>query len=176
MIFAALALAVSVNALAEAPKEAIKENIGYDRKGSSVSVQGIGNRILEQASKSRYLIINRNDIEYAYSIRKLGSGDVKYIGKQSDIEGLVFLEVIGYKDGEELNNQLTVYRPSKYQNSIYLEKFDRNENRPYQFNLSLDSSGKLFIINGLDDVTYLTPSDKLKKPVPFLEKNKKFNF
>lgn len=162
------------NAFAAQPKEPIEANSAYDRKGTSISVQGIGNKIIEQASRSKYLVINRNDIEYAYSIRKLGSGDMKYVGKQSDIDGLVFLEVIGYKNGRELNHQLTVYRPSKFKNAIYLEKFDRNENRPYQFNLSMDSAGNMMIINELNDVTYLTPSDKLRPPVSILEEGKKF--
>ncbi|WP_313451010.1 hypothetical protein [Pseudomonas rhodesiae] len=167
-------VAFAFNAFAAPPKEAIEANSGYDKKGTSISVQGVGNKVLEQAFKSKYLVINRNDVEYAYSIRKLGSGDVKYVGKQSDIDGLVFLEVIGYKDGKQLNNQLTVYRPSKYKNAIYLEKFDRNENRPYQFDLSVDSGGNVMIINKLNDVTYLTPSDKLKAPVSITEKGKKF--
>ncbi|MFG0680912.1 hypothetical protein ACF8GB_10365 [Pseudomonas sp. xss_4] len=175
-IFAIVAVTLSLNALAEAPKEPIEQNLDYDRKGLSISVQGLANRILDRAGKAKYWVINLNDVEYAYSIRKLGSGDVEYKGKQSDIDGLVFLEVIGFKDGRELNNQLTVYRPSKYKNAIYLEKFDRNENRPYQFNLSLDSKGNLMMVNGLNDVRYLIPSDKLKEPKSLKELGKKFNF
>ena len=173
-LFVLSSVAFVFTAFADQPKESIEANSAYDRKGTSISVQGIGNKVIEQASKSKYLVFNRNNIEYAYSIRKLGSGDVKYVGKQSDIDGLVFLEVIGYKDGKELNNQLTVYRPSKFKYAIYLEKFDRNEKRPYQFNLSVDSAGNVMIVNELNDVTYLTPSDKLKPPVSILEKGKKF--
>lgn len=169
-------IAFSFNAMAEQPKEKIELNSSYELKGKSISVQGIGNKILEESAKSKYLVINRNNIEYAYSIRKLGSGDMKYYGKESDIDGLVFLEVIGYKDGKQLNNQLTTYRPSKYKNAIYLEKFDRNENRPYQFNLSIDSKGNIFIINDENDVTYLKQSNTLKKPTSILEKGKKFVF
>lgn len=166
----------SFNAMAEQPKEKIELNNTYEQKGKSISVQGVANKILEVAGKTKYLVINRNNIEYAYTIRKLGSGDMKYHGNQNDIDGLVFLEVIGYKEGRELNNQLTTYRPSKFKDAIYLEKFDRNENRPYQFNLSIDSKGNIFMINDLNDVTYLEQKDTLKKPKTLLEEGRKFVF
>lgn len=170
------ALAFAINAFAEQPKESIELNPSVDPKAPSISVQGLGNKILDAAGSAKYLVFDYNGKQYAYSIKRLGSGDVRYSGKPSDIEGLVFFDVTAYQDGRKLNSQLTTYRQSKYANAIRLEKFDRNEERPYQFDLGIDSSGELLIIDGRDNVIYLTKQDKIKDPVPFRESNKKFNF
>jgi len=175
-IFAVLAATLSLNAFAEAPKEPVPLASSYDPKAPSISVQGLGNKILDAATAPKYLLIAHNGVNYAYSIKRLGSGDVKYVGKQSDIDGLVFLDVTAYKDGRKLNSQLTIYRQSKFSNAIYLQKFDRNEKRPYQFDLGLDSDGRLMIVNKPNDVLYMKPVDELQKAVPFAEKNSEFNF
>lgn len=162
----------SISTMAEQPKEKIGLNDSYDPNGSSISVQGLANKILEEASKSKYLVTVYNGTEYAYTITKLGSGDVKYLGNHNDVEGLVFLNVVGYVDGLKLNEQLSVYRPSKYQNSIFINKFDRNEFKPYKFNLGLDSNNNLMLVNGQQNVMYLQHSNTIKKHISNKEKNK----
>lgn len=170
------ALAFAVNAFAEKPKEPVELNSSADLKGPSISVQGLGNKIIEKASSSKFIVFDSNGIEYAYSIKKLGSADVRYSGNPKDIEGLVFLEVAGYQDGRKFNTQLTTYRPSKYMNAIKLEKFDRDENKPYEFDLGLDSEGRLIGITSLEDVTYFRPCDSIKKPQSAREKYKDLIF
>lgn len=162
--------------LAETPKEAIELNPSVDPKAPSISVQGLGNKILDAAGSAKYLVFDYNGKQYAYSIKRLGSGDVRWSGKPSDIEGLVFFDVTAYQDGRKLNSQLTTYRQSKYANAIRLEKFDRNEERPYQFDLGIDSNGELVIINSSDDVIYLTKQDSIKEPISFRERTKKFSY
>ena len=173
-IFAVLAATLSLNAFAEAPKEPVQLAGSYDPKAPSISVQGLGNKILDAATAPKYLVFTINNVEYAYSFKRLGSNDVKYIGKQSDVQGLVFFEVTAYQDGYKLNSQLTTYRQSKYAGAIKLEKFDRNEKRPYKFDLGLDSSGNLFGINKPTDVTYFSPADSIKKPTDTKKNNPLF--
>lgn len=64
-----------------------------------------------------------------------------------------------------LNSQLSVYRQSKYANAIKLERFDRNEKKPYQFDLGIDSEGRVFGISSEKNVTYFTPADSIKEHV-----------
>lgn len=154
-------LALSISAFADQPKESIEIVRKYDYRGLSIDVQGLGNKILDEAGKSKYLIFKDGKSEYAYSIKRLGSGDVKYIGKQSDIQGLVFISVAGYANGKLISDQLSVYRPSKFGNAIYIDKFDRDERKPYKFDLGIDSSNNLFIINNDKNVTYLNHGDTL---------------
>lgn len=164
---------LSINSFADIPKEKIELNANYNPKGLSISVQGLGNEIIEKASSAKYIVFEKNGIEYAYSIKKLGSGDVKYIGNQSDINGLVFLEVIGYRDGYKFNNQLTIYRPSKYKNAIKLEKFDRDEEKPYHFDIGLDSNKNLIGISNENDVVYFNLKNSIKEPKSFKERSKR---
>ena len=171
-IFAVLAAALSLNAFADAPKEPVQLASSYDPKGLSISVQGIGNKIFDKASSAKYIVFEKNGIEYAYSIKRLESSDVKYIGKRSDIDGLVFLEVTGFQDGYKFNTQLTVYRPSKYQNAIKLQKFDRDEKKPYQFDLGIDSQENLMGITNQNDVVYFSLKDSIKQPKTLKEKSK----
>lgn len=159
-------------ALADTPKEPVEPNPNADLKAPSISVQGLGNKIIEKASSSKFIVFDSNGIEYAYSIKKLGTGDVRYSGNPQDIEGLVFLEVTGFQDGRKYNTQLTTYRPSKYLNAIKLVKFDRDEHKPYEFDLGIDSEGRLIGITSLEDVTYFRPSDSIKKPQSAKDKYK----
>lgn len=174
LVFSIFLCLCNAVAFADAPKEAIVLNPSVDPKAPSISVQGLGNKILDAAGSAKYLVFDYNGKQYAYSIKRLGSGDVRYSGKPSDIEGLVFFDVTAYQDGRKLNSQLTTYRQSKYANAIRLEKFDRNEERPYQFDLGIDSSGELMIIDGRDNVIYLTKQDKIKEPISLKEKYKQF--
>jgi hypothetical protein len=165
---------VALSAFAEQPKEPIELNSGADLKAPSIAVQGLGNKILDEASSAKYFVFMDDNVEYAYSFQRLGSNDVKWSGKPSDIQGLVFFVVTAYQDGVKLNSQLTTYRPSKYKNAIKLEKFDRNEKRPYSFDLGIDSESRLFGVNKVDDVTYLHKSDTIKKPKDPKEDNPLF--
>lgn len=176
LVFSIFLCLCNAVAFADAPREPIALNPSVDPKAPSISVQGLGNKILDAAGSAKYLVFDYNGKQYAYSIKRLGSGDVRYSGKPSDIEGLVFLDVTAYQDGRKLNSQLTTYRQSKYANAIRLEKFDRNEERPYQFDLGIDSSGELLIIDGRDDVIYLHKKDSIKKPKDFLESSKEVLF
>lgn len=165
---------VALSAFAEQPTEPVELNAGADLTAPSISVQGLGNKILDEATSAKYLVFVDDNVEYAYSFKRLGSNDVKWSGKPSDIKGLVFFVVTAYQDGVELNTQLTTYRPSRYANAIKLEKFDRNEKRPYNFDLGMDSQGRLFGINKADDVTYLHKSGTIKKPKDPKENNSLF--
>lgn len=169
-IFAILAAALSLNAFADAPKEPVQLAASYDPKAPSISVQGLGNKILDAATAPKYLRYVSNGTEYAYSFKRLEHSEVKYIGRQSDIDGLVFFEVTAYKDGGLLNSQLSVYRQSKYANAIKLEKFDRNEKKPYQFDLGTDSAGRIFGISSEKNVTYFSPADSIKEHVDIEKK------
>lgn len=175
-ILAVLTAALSLNAFAEAPKEPVQLAGSYDPKAPSISVQGLGNRILDVATSAKYFVTTRNGTEYAYTFKRLGSNDVKYIGKQSDIQGLVFIEVVGYVDGLKLNSQLSTYRQSKYANAIWIQKFDRDEKKPYQFNIGLSADNKLVLINGINNVIYMSPSDAIVEHKTNKEKNKDLVF
>lgn len=170
-IFAVLATAFSLNAFADAPKEPVQLASSYNPKGLSVSVQGLGNQILDKASSAKYIVFEKNGIEYAYSIKKLEPSEIKYIGKRSDIDGLVFLDVTGFRDGYKFNTQLTVYRPSKYKDAIKLEKFDRDEEKPYQFDLGIDSQQNLIGITNQNDVVYFNLKDSIKEPKKVKERS-----
>lgn len=165
---------VALSAFAEQPTEPVELNPNADLTAPSISVQGLGNKILDEATSAKYLVFVDDNVEYAYSFKRLGSNDVKWSGKPSDIQGLVFFVVTAYQDGVELNTQLTTYRPSRYANAIKLEKFDRNEKRPYNFDLGMDSDGRLFGINKADDVTYLRKSNTIRKPKDPKENNPLF--
>jgi hypothetical protein len=169
MVFAA---ALSLNAFAEAPKEPVQLAGSYDPKAPSISVQGLGNKILDVATSAKYFVTIFNGAEYAYSFKRLGSNDVKYIGKQSDIQGLVFIDVTGYVAGRQLNAQISTYRQSKYSDAIFIKKFDRDEKKPYEFDLGLDTENRLFIINKPGDVIYLKPASEIQKPVSAKERFK----
>jgi len=175
-IFATLAAALSLNAFAEAPEEPVQLAASYDPKAPSISVQGLGNKILDVATSAKYFATTRNGTEYAYAFKRLGSNDVKYIGKQSDIQGLVFIEVTGYVDGLKLNSQLSTYRQSKYANAIWIQKFDRDEKKPCQFNVGLSADNKLVLINGVNNVVYMSPSAKIVEHKTNKEKNKDLVF
>ena len=171
-IFAVLAATLSLNAFAEAPKEPVQLASSYDPKAPSISVQGLGNKILDVATSAKYFVTVFNGTEYAYSFKRLGSNDVKYVGKQSDIQGLVFIDVTGYVAGRQLNAQTSSYRQSKYSDAIFIKKFERNEKKPYEFDLGLDSENRLFIINKPGDVIYLKPTNEIQKPVSARERFK----
>lgn len=171
-----LAAFFSLSAFAEVPKEPVQLAGSYDPKAPSISVQGLGNKILDAATAPKYLTFTYNKTNYAYSFKRRGSNDVKYIGKQSDIQGLVFFDVTAYSDGDKLGTQLTTYRQSKFSNAIKLQKFERNEKRSYEFDLGLDSDGRLMIVNKENSVIYLAPAEEIQKPVSLKEKNKDMVF
>lgn len=54
-ILAVLAAVLSRNAFAEAPKEPVQLAGSYDPKAPSISVQGLGNKILDAATARKYL-------------------------------------------------------------------------------------------------------------------------
>lgn len=168
------ALCLSLNTFADIPKEKVELNPSADLKAPSISVQGLGNKILDELTSAKYLAFEIDGVEYAYTFKRLGSADVRYTGNPGDIAGLVFLEVTAYQDGLKLNSQLTTYRPSKYKNAIKLEKFDRNEKRPYQFDVGMDSKGRVFGIDSLNEVTYLYKKDSIKQPKDPKEDNPLF--
>ncbi len=158
------ALAFAIKAFAEQPKEPVELNSSADLKAPSIAAQDVGNKILDELTSAKFWIFNVNGVENAYTFKKLSSTDVRYSGNPKDIDGLIFFEMTGYREGVKLDSQLTTYRPSQYVNAIKLQKFDRNENRPYEFDLGIDSQNRLFGIMKKDNVIYLQKADAIKPP------------
>jgi len=167
------ALLCSTATIANAdPKFSINDS--YNEKQVSVDIQGFGNQVLDQIGKSKYIKFDQQGTEYAFSIVRMGSNDVKYTGNPNDIKGVVFLRVRAYKDGFELPSQISTYTPSKYNKAIKIVKMDRNDERPYEFDLGMDDEKNIYIINSPTSAKQLQQVDEIKKDVPLTERQKKF--
>lgn len=151
-------------------------NSSYKESQVSADVQGLGNRIIDQANKSKYLKFNLQKTEYAYVIERVAQNEITYTGNEVDLKGMVFLQVRAYKDGFELPKQLSSYRPSKYDNSIRIVKMDRNENRPYEFDIGIDGEDRLYIVENANSFVSLEQVDVIKKYVPRRERKSDYAF
>ncbi|MCD7078623.1 hypothetical protein LRQ11_06755 [Pseudomonas sp. MAFF 311095] len=152
------------------------KNESYRVDQVSADIQGFGNQILDQAGKSKYLKFDLQGTEYAYIIERLGSNDVQYTGNAKDLNGVIFINVRAFKDGFELPKQVSTFKPSKYNNAIRIVKMDRNDERPYEFDLGMDSDNKLYLINKNGSTTPLQQVNEIKRDIPLTEKNKDMIF
>lgn len=150
------------------------KNENYNAQQVSADIQGFGNNVIDQVGKSKYIKFDQQGTEYAFSIVRMGSNDVKYTGNPNDIKGVVFLLVRAYKDGFELPSQVSTFTPSNYNNAIRIVKIARNDERPYEFDLGMDSDKKLYIINSPTSASQLQQVDEIKKYIPLTERQKKF--
>jgi hypothetical protein len=176
----ALAMALSVTTTyAEAPKEKLEMNSNYKANADvrSNTIQGMGNKILDEATSARYLVrVDTDGTEYAYNIKRLGSKDLGYTGDQEDISGYIFFNLTVYIDGKKRQEQTTTFVPSAYSDAIMFKKMDRDENNTYDFDLGMDKENRLYIITSPTDVVYLDKKETIKTPVSIQEKNKRFIF
>lgn len=152
------------------------KNESYKDNQVSVDIQGFGNQILDQAGKSKYLKFDFQGTEYAYVIERMGSNDVQYTGNTKDLKGVIFIRVRAFKDGFELPNQVSTFKPSKYSQAIRIEKMDRNDERPYEFDLGMDEDKRLFLIDGPTSTTHLEQVDTIKKYVSRKDKKSPYAF
>ena len=152
------------------------KNESYKDNQVSVDIQGFGNQILDQAGKSKYLKFDLQGTEYAYVIERMGSNDVQYTGNTKDLKGVIFIRVRAFKDGFELPNQVSTFKPSKYSQAIRIEKMDRNDERPYEFDLGMDEDKRLFLIDGPTSTTHLEQVDTIKKYVSRKDKKSPYAF
>lgn len=152
------------------------KNESYKDNQVSVDIQGFGNQILDQAGKSKYLKFDLQGTEYAYVIERMGSNDVQYTGNTKDLKGVIFIRVRAFKDGFELPNQVSTFKPSKYSQAIRIEKMDRNDERPYEFDLGMDEDKRLFLIDGPTSTTHLEQVDTIKKYVTRKDKKSPYAF
>lgn len=148
----------------------------YKDNQTSADIQGLGNQILDQAGKSNYLKFDLQGTEYAYVIERMASNSVKYTGSSSDINGVVFVLVRAFKDGFELPKQVSTFKPSKYNHAIRIEKMDRNDERPYEFDIGMDDDKQLFLIDSPTSTTKLEQVDKIKKQVSRRDKKSPYAF
>lgn len=151
-------------------------NNTYNENQVSTDIQGFGNQILDQAGKSKYLKFDMQGTEYAYIIERMGSNDVQYTGNPNDMKGVVFLLVRAFKDGFELPKQVSTFTPSKYNNAIRIVKMDRNDVRPYEFDLGMDEDKRLFLIESTTSTTRLDQVDTIKKHVSRRDKKSPYAF
>lgn len=178
VIALAMALAVTTT-YAEAPKEKLQMNSEYkiNTDVRSNAIQGMGNKILDEASSARYLVRNDNKgNEYAYNIKRLGSKDLGYTGNPEDIAGYIFFNLTVYINGQKTQEQTTAFIPSEYSNSIKFLKMDRDEKADYNFDLGMDSEKRLYIITSPNDVVYLKKTETIKDPEKAKDKYNKFVF
>lgn len=152
------------------------KNESYKDNQVSVDIQGFGNQILDQAGKSKYLKFDLQGTEYAYIIERMGSNDVQYTGNTKDLKGVIFILVRAFKDGFELLKQVSTFTPSKYNNAIRIVKLDRNDERPYEFDIGMDEDKRLFLIDGPTSTTHLEQVDTIKKHVSRKDKKSPYAF
>ena len=152
------------------------KNESYKDNQVSVDIQGFGNQILDQAGKSKYLKFDLQGTEYAYVIERMPSNSVKYTGNPNDIKGVVFLLVRAFKDGFELPKQVSTYTPSKYNNAIRIVKMDRNDDRPYEFDLGMDDDKRLYLIESTTAIVPLEQVETIKKHVSRRDKKSPYAF
>lgn len=151
-------------------------NNTYNENQVSTDIQGFGNQILDQVGKSKYLKFDLQGTEYAYIIERMGSNDVQYTGNSKDLQGVIFIRVKAFKDGFELPNQVSTFTPSKYNNAIRIVKMDRNDERPYEFDLGMDEDKRLFLIDGPTSTTHLEQVETIKKHVSRKDKKSPYAF
>lgn len=167
----------SMSVFAVTPDEPLSRNPSYkiNTDQRSIEIQGLGNKILDEASSARYLVRMDNDgTEYAYNLKRLGSRDLGYTGDPEDIAGYIFFLLTVYIDGTKVQEQTTAFIPSEYSNAIKFLKMDRDENKAYNFDFGMDSNNRVYIITSPTDVVYLDKKETIKKPVSIREKNKRF--
>ncbi|CAM3762578.1 MULTISPECIES: hypothetical protein [Pseudomonas] len=152
------------------------KNESYQPGQVSADIQGFGNQVLDQAGKSKYLKFDLQGAEYAYTIERMGSNDVQYTGNAKDLNGVIFINVRAFKDGFELPKQVSTFKPSKYNNAIRIVKMDRNDERPYEFDLGMDEDKRLFLIDGPTSTTHLEQVDTIKKYVSRKDKKSPYAF
>ncbi|PTT14431.1 MULTISPECIES: hypothetical protein [unclassified Pseudomonas] len=152
------------------------KNESYRVDQVSADIQGFGNQILDQAGKSKYLKFDLQGTEYAYIIERLGSNDVQYTGNAKDLNGVIFINVRAFKDGFELPKQVSTFKPSKYNNAIRIVKMDRNDERPYEFDLGMNEDKKLFLIESPTLTTKLEQVETIKKHVSRKDKKSPYAF
>lgn len=152
------------------------KNESYQPGQVSADIQGFGNQVLDQAGKSKYLKFDLQGAEYAYTIERMGSNDVQYTGNAKDLNGVIFIRVRAFKDGFELPKQVSTFTPSKYNNAIRIVKMDRNDDRPYEFDLGMDGDKNLLLINSATSTTKLEQVDTIKKHVSRRDKKSPYAF
>jgi len=152
------------------------KNENYNENQVSADIQGFGNQVLDQIGKSKYIKFDQQKTEYAYTIERMGSNDVKYTGNPADMRGVRFIKVQFFVDGTPGHTQVSTFTPSKYNNAIKIVKMDRDDERPYEFDLGMDSDNKLYIINKNGSTTQLQQVNEIKRKIPLSEKNKAMIF
>ncbi|POH43460.1 hypothetical protein C2U56_00400 [Pseudomonas fluorescens] len=173
LMLSALIFSAATNVLAG---PSFSKNESYRVDQVSADIQGFGNQILDQAGKSKYLKFDLQGTEYAYIIERMGSNDVQYTGNTNDLNGVIFIRVRAFKDGFELPKQVSTFKPSKYSQAIRIVKMDRNDDRPYEFDLGMDEDNRLFLINGPTSTTHLEQVDTIKKYVSRKDKKSPYAF
>lgn len=152
------------------------KNESYQPGQVSADIQGFGNQVIDQAGKSKYLKFDLQGAEYAYTIERMGSNDAQYTGNAKDLNGVIFIRVRAFKDGFELPKQVSTFTPSKYSQAIRIVKMDRNDERPYEFDLGMDEDKRLFLIDGPTSTTHLEQVDTIKKYVSRKDKKSPYAF
>lgn len=152
------------------------KNENYNEQQVSADIQGFGNRVIDQVGKSKYIKFDQQKTEYAYTITRYAEGDIKYTGNPDDMKGVRFIKVQLFVDGTPLRTQVSTFTPSKYNNAIKIVKMDRDDERPYEFDLGMDSDNKLYLINKNGSVTPLQQVNEIKRNIPLTEKYKDMIF
>lgn len=173
--FAFAALLISTATLVQADTS-FSKNDSYNANQVSADIQGFGNQVLDQVGKSKYIKFDQQKTEYAYTIERMGSNDVKYTGNPNDMKGVRFIKVQFFVDGTPGHTQVSSFTPSKYNNAIKIVKMDRDDDRPYEFDLGMDSDNKLYLINKNGSTTPLQQVNEIKRNIPLTEKNKDMIF
>lgn len=163
------------------PKGTIVVNESCDPRnlGKSITVQGLGNKILDLAGTSRYWVESSNPEtkrEVAYAITRASISDDAYTGNQDYIEGMKFFYLDVYVDGFKAYRQVTAYRESCFVGAIKFDKWSRDEKPDYTFDMDIDENNRLRIINNKHEVYSLTPSDTIMEYIPIEVRNKRFVF
>ena len=151
-------------------------NEHYNDQQVSADIQGFGNQVLDQVGKSKYIKFDQQKTEYAYTIERMGSNDVQYTGNPADMKGVRFIKVQFFVDGTPGHTQVSSFTPSKYKNAIKIVKMDRDDDRPYEFDLGMDSNNKLYLINKNGSATPLQQVNEIKRHIPLTEKYKDMIF
>lgn len=169
-----LICAFSMAAFAVTPNEPLTRNPGYkiNTDQRSFEIQGLGNKILDEASSAHYMVrVDSDGTEYAYNFKRVNSKDIGYTGNPEDISGYIFFMLTVYIDGAEVQKQTTAFVPSEYANAIKFLKMDRDEKPTYAYNLGSDGD-RLYFITSPVDVVYLEKKDTIKKHISIRERNK----